>query len=94
MSAIVFAPFNGVRSANLQPRIIALMGGKLNMDTDDMMREFGMLGKNVFSEEKLVATDGLPNARRYKKELRKLVERYGGDADRRMLDEQPETCVV
>ncbi|KAF8602582.1 FabD/lysophospholipase-like protein, partial [Ceratobasidium sp. AG-I] len=76
--------------------IIGLMGGKLDMNTDDMMREFSMLGKKVFREDKLTITNGSPNARQYKKMLRKIVEKYGGDADKRMLDEHPEDggCLV
>lgn len=59
------------------------------MDADDMLEEFGMLGENVFSQEKLVISDGWPNLRRYKKDLRKMVKRHGGDADKPMLDGQP-----
>lgn len=94
MSARVFTSSKGFHDVNIQLRIIALMGGKLDMDTDDMMKEFGILGKNVFSEEKLAISDGLPNAHQYEKELREMVERHGGDEDRQLLDGQPETCLV
>lgn len=75
-------------------RLLALMLGRLQMSTDEVLKAYTKLSKKVFSEKKRVTQDGTFKASNLKLAIQEIVEMYGQhkNKDELLLDERSNMC--
>ena len=86
---LVVTPFKyaNYSRSNLQSRLIALLLGCLRLSVPEVIVEYRVLAKQVFSERKARAKDGAFKASNLEKAIEDVVERKlgPGHADERMF---------